>query len=144
MTSLPADRPAGLHPEYVAGCDAGELRLQCCAECGHVRFPPSPVCPVCLSTAHLWQVASGAATLWSWVRVHQRYFQDFYRPTPYAVGFVELAEGPMMMSGVSEPAGRSLRSGMVLRLRFEDTPLGRLPWFDIACDETLDEQRARA
>jgi uncharacterized protein len=43
------------------------LSVQACTHCRHLQFPPSPVCPKCLSDEQEWLVVSGQATLLSWV-----------------------------------------------------------------------------
>ncbi|HEY0247208.1 MAG TPA: OB-fold domain-containing protein [Gryllotalpicola sp.] len=116
---------------YWAGLAAGELRLQFCDHDGTPRFPESPVCPQCLSPDFTWRPASGAATLWSWVVMHQRYFDAFDDERPYPVAFVRLAEGPLMVSTILGD-----RSGLAvdapLRLAFTAVGEHRLPAFRVA------------
>jgi hypothetical protein len=40
-------------------CARGELRLQRCLSCGHLRYPAAIVCPECLSAETEWQAVSG-------------------------------------------------------------------------------------
>ena len=51
---LPRHRPDDGAPfwEYAA---QGELRVQACADCGELRFPPRPCCPHCQSFACEWR-----------------------------------------------------------------------------------------
>ncbi|MDX3567434.1 zinc ribbon domain-containing protein, partial [Streptomyces scabiei] len=42
--------------EYAA---RGELRIQACADCGELRFPPRPCCPHCRSFATTWRRVGG-------------------------------------------------------------------------------------
>lgn len=88
---------------YLDGCRAGQLRLQVCDACGTWRFPPSPVCPRCLSPAATWTAAGGRGRLWSWIVMHQRYFDAFADELPYLVAFVQLEEGPYMVSTLVGP-----------------------------------------
>lgn len=83
---------------FWAGAEAGELRLQVCDDCGKHRFPDSQVCPNCLSHAATWQPVSGRGKVWSWIRMHQNYLPAFSEQLPYIVLFVELDEGPRLMS----------------------------------------------
>lgn len=93
--------------EFWAGCSAGELRLQACEECGQFRYPDSQVCPNCLSDRFSWKATSGRGVLWSWIIMHQKYYEAFADELPYLVAFVQLEEGPFMMStlvpGSAEP-----------------------------------------
>ena len=100
---LPAVTEANL--PYWEGCRKRELRLQACRECGDYRFPDGPVCSRCLSSSYEWRRMSGRGTLWSWIVMHQRYFEAFADEVPYIVAFVRLEEGPFMISTVIEPPG---------------------------------------
>jgi uncharacterized protein len=50
--------------EYAA---RGELRVQACAGCGELRFPPRPCCPHCQSFEAEWRRVSGRGRVWSYV-----------------------------------------------------------------------------
>jgi uncharacterized OB-fold protein len=75
--------------EYAA---RGELRMQTCADCGEVRFPPRPMCPLCQSTDAEWKVMSGRGTVWSFAVPHPPLLLDYAVLAPYPVVVVELAE----------------------------------------------------
>jgi uncharacterized protein len=79
------------------GTAAGELRLQRCDACAHVYFPPRPFCPACASRKVSIFVASGDATLYSYV-IHHLPVPGF--TPPYAIAVVQLAEGPRMMTNI--------------------------------------------
>jgi uncharacterized OB-fold protein len=81
------------------GTKAGELRLQRCDSCTHVYFPPRPFCPKCAGRKVSWFVASGRATLYSYV-IHHRPAPGF--TPPYSIAVVEVAEGPRMMTNIIE------------------------------------------
>ena len=70
----------------------------------HLRriFPPRLRCPHCGDTATEWVAASGRGTLYSYVVVHQRLHPAFDASLPYAVGLVQLAEGPRMLAMLIE------------------------------------------
>lgn len=113
---------------YWDGLAAGELRLQCCDHDNTFRFPESPVCPACLSANFTWRPASGQATLWSWILMHQQYFGAYADERPYVIAFVELAEGPLMISTVvADPA--TLVIDEPLQLDFKQVGKYRLPVF---------------
>ncbi len=81
------------------GVSAGELRLPRCSDCGEAFFPPSPVCPHCTSRSVEWFVASGDATLYSYVISH-RPPSGWNTDGPMSVALVSLAEGPTVVSTV--------------------------------------------
>jgi uncharacterized protein len=107
-----------LNRPFWDGCAAGELRLQVCRACGHIRYPISEICPRCLSPEYDWRPMSGRAEILSWV-MFQRGYQPSWAPlVPYNVVLVQLEEGPRMFGNV-EPLGRAdLAVGAALRVTF--------------------------
>jgi uncharacterized OB-fold protein len=96
-----------------------KLAVQRCDSCGDRHFPPSPVCPACLSKDQSWEVVSGRGTLFSWVTFHRAYWNGFARDLPYDVCLVELDEGPFFVSNlVSAPEG-SIAVGDRVEVVFE-------------------------
>jgi uncharacterized OB-fold protein len=78
------------------GTAAGELRMQKCAACGHLRFPPRPMCPVCRSLDTEWEAMSGRGTVWSFVVPHPPLLPAFMPVAPYNVVVVALDEDPTL------------------------------------------------
>lgn len=113
---LPVITPETRH--YWEGTRAGELRLQKCAECNHVYFPPRPFCPKCASRDVSVVRASGRATLYSYV-IHHRAAPGF--TPPYSIAVVELEEGPRMMSNIVEveQTPQALQLDMPLEVVFQ-------------------------
>src|SRR5512134_1237962 len=50
----PLPRPNEDTAPYWEAAQRGELRMQKCGGCGHVRFPPAVLCARCLSEEHEW------------------------------------------------------------------------------------------
>ena len=92
---LPKPTPDTLH--FWQGCQVGELRLQACEACEHVYFPPRPFCPQCSSRDVQIKVASGRATLASYV-INYRPHPAFGEP--HAIAIVDLEEGPRMATNI--------------------------------------------
>lgn len=63
-----------------------------CGACGHVTFPPKPVCPDCWSSDVQWTDLATTGVLYSWTRVHAPP-EAFAVESPYALGIVDLAGG---------------------------------------------------
>jgi len=93
--TLPRPTPETRH--FWAGTKLGELRLQQCAACTHVYFPPRPFCPECASRQVSVVRASGRATLYSYVINHRL---PKWIDAPYAIAVVQLEEGPRMMTNI--------------------------------------------
>lgn len=92
---LPQPTPETQH--FWDGLQDRELRLQRCAACAHVYYPPRPFCPDCSSREVEVFNASGKGKLASYVINH--------RPhpawdAPYSIAIVELEEGPRMATNI--------------------------------------------
>lgn len=98
---------------------AQRLAVQQCCQCGDHHFPPSPVCPECLSTEQAWVVVSGRATLVSWASFHRAYWDALRDDVPYDVCVVRLAEGPLLVSNFAGATPPHLRAGLPLKVVFE-------------------------
>jgi uncharacterized OB-fold protein len=96
---LPQPTPETQH--FWDGTLAGELRLQRCAGCAHVYFPPRPFCPACGGREVAIFAASGRGTLHSYVLNH-RPPPDAGFEAPYSIAVVELEEGPRMLTNIVE------------------------------------------
>ncbi|MFI5689207.1 Zn-ribbon domain-containing OB-fold protein [Streptomyces sp. NPDC051636] len=87
----------------------GELRVQACADCGEVRFPPRPCCPHCQSFASQWRAVSGRGRVWSYVVPHPPLLPGYAEQAPYNVVVVELEDAPRirlvgnLVSGAGAP-----------------------------------------
>ena len=97
---------------------AGILSVQHCKACGDTRYPPSPVCPKCLSPDQDWLAVSGKGTLESWVDFHRAYWDGFKGDLPYRVCLVRLAEGPVMVSNLVGPSDNA-RLGAPVEVVFD-------------------------
>jgi uncharacterized OB-fold protein len=96
-----------------------QLSVQRCSSCGHRHFPPSPVCPACLSDDQGWEIVSGRGELRTWCEFHRAYWPAFGAELPYNVCVVQLAEGPRVVSNLLDPPPKMWR-GMPVQAVFED------------------------
>lgn len=124
MSSANYDKPLPvvdpLTQPYWTHAKAHRLSVQRCLGCGHLHFPPSPVCPACLSDAQDWEVVSGRGTLLTWATFHRAYWPGFRDDVPYDVCVVKLEEGPLVISNFAGPAPQGLRTGLALKAFFDD------------------------
>lgn len=97
----------------------GELRVQACASCGELRFPPRPCCPHCQSFDSEWRRVSGQGRVWSYVVPHPPLLPGYAEQAPYNVVVVELAEAPRvrLVGNVVAEAGARLDSVPPGRIR---------------------------
>lgn len=126
----PLPRPNRLSAPYWEGAKAHELRIIRCTACAHSFLPPSDRCPRCLGKQIEWVKASGHGKVWSWVVFHQRYFAAFEEDLPYDVAYVELDEGPRLMTNLIDCDPADIRCDMPVEVVFDDvTPEVTLPKF---------------
>lgn len=111
-------------------CQRHELYLQRCGDCGALRHYPRALCPSCLSERTEWLRASGKGTVYTFTVTHQNQSAGFRDALPYVMAYVELAEGPRMLSNIVGCAPDDVRIGMPVEVVFEDvTPSVTLPKF---------------
>jgi uncharacterized OB-fold protein len=125
----PLPRPSEDSAPYWEAAHRGELRMQKCLDCGHVRFPPAILCARCLSESAEWAKLSGRGTVYSWIVVHQSQHPAFNPDTPYNVAIVELEEGPRLHTNIVGCANDAIQIGMPVEVVFDkvadDTSLVR-------------------
>jgi uncharacterized OB-fold protein len=114
----PSPEPAELtEPFWMAGLD-GELRLQKCADCGHIRYPVSTICSRCLSPKSAWAAMSGRGTVQSYIVFERAYHEAWADQVPYVVALIELAEGPVLISNVVGVEPSAVRVGQPVTVTF--------------------------
>ncbi|MFF9040604.1 Zn-ribbon domain-containing OB-fold protein [Streptomyces sp. NPDC014892] len=124
---IPVPTPETSH--FWAGTRVGELRLQRCLACDVPYFPPRPFCPRCGGRDVEIVVASGRATLASYVISHLP--APGFDP-PYAIALIELEEGPRMLTNIVDCAQtpETLQLDMALVVTFAElTAEITLPYF---------------
>jgi uncharacterized protein len=99
---------------------AHRLSVQVCKACGHRHFPPTPVCPACLSNTQGWEPVSGRGTLVSWVTFHRAYWTAFRDDLPYHVCLVQLEDGPLVVGNFVGAIPENAAMGMPMKVQFDD------------------------
>ena len=119
MTALKRPRPImGVYEKpFWDAVQTRELRLQKCGACGHVWYPPGPVCPECLADDWTFALMSGRGRIVTWTVFHRQYFPDI--PVPYLVASIELDEGPLMIGNVPGLAPENARLELPVQVDFE-------------------------
>lgn len=111
-----------------------QLRYQQCDDCGTVVFYPRRHCTGCLNTALTWKTSAGLGTVYSYSVVRQSYHPFFRELVPYAVAWIDLDEGPRILSnvvGVEDP-GTQVQIGQRVRVTWEDHDELSIPLFEPA------------
>lgn len=109
---------------------AGQLKLQRCVACQHIRYPISATCPECLSSAYEWHPLSGKGSVFSYVTFHQVYHPSYKDDVPYNVSIIQLIEGPRLISNVIDIPPHEVSVGQFVEVCFDEiTPEIKLPRF---------------
>jgi uncharacterized protein len=108
--------------EFWRSCKRRELRLQCCSECGTIRYPIYPVCFKCLSEKFEWRKMSGRGKVTTFIIYHKRYpwTGEYANKVPYNVAEIQLEEGPRIASNIVGLQNDKIENGMQVQLLFED------------------------
>jgi uncharacterized OB-fold protein len=114
----PAPPATELTEPFWAGGLSGELRLQQCANCGHIRYPISTICPVCWSADCDWTSLSGRGTVQSHIVFERAYHEAWAGQVPYVVALIELDEGPVLVSNVVGVQPSAVRVGQPVTVTF--------------------------
>lgn len=122
-----------LTKEFYDWCKQGELRFQRCTNCGAWRHIPWPMCRHCHSFEWEWARSSGRGTVYTFTIVYQALHKAFVEDVPFAGVIIELAEGPRIVSWVTDIPPDQLAIGTPVEVWFDDvTPEVALPKFRTA------------
>jgi uncharacterized protein len=127
---LPARAPV-TSPENQAFWDAtaeGRLLLKRCDRCEGVIWYPRDLCPDCGSLETSWFEASGRGTIYSWTVTRRG--GPFSALGPYVLAYVQLEEGPRVMTNIVDADPDALAIDQPVTVVFHDTGEGSaLPRF---------------
>jgi uncharacterized protein len=85
--------------EFWTATADGRLLLRRCSACGKAMWYPRPICPSCHSVETTWEEASGLGRIYSFTIV-RRPSGAYAGVEPYVLAYVELAEGPRMLTNI--------------------------------------------
>jgi hypothetical protein len=116
--SIPLPRIDEESRGFWEACARHELVVQRCAACRVLRYYPRALCPRCLSDDVEWVRCSGRGTVYSFTVMHQNQAPGFRERLPYVLAYIELEEGPRMLTTIVECD--AVRIGMPVEVTFED------------------------
>ncbi len=106
----------------------GKLLLPRCNECDVIIWYPKLFCPECSSFDISWIEASGKGTVYSFT-INRR-GQGDYRDLAYVLAYVELEEGPRVLTNIVDCDPESISVGQAVQVVFHPTSSGAaLPRF---------------
>ncbi len=114
---------------YWEGCARHELVLQRCGSCGLVQHRPRAVCASCLSGDVEHFVASGVGEVHTYTIIHQNQIPAYAGAVPYVLAYIDLAEGPRLLTNVVGCELDAVTVGMAVKVEFIDTGEFAVPRF---------------
>ena len=125
MTTLPTPAPP-VTPETKPFWDAteeGRLALPHCLQCQTVIWYPRAFCPACHTFGVEWFDASGRGTIYSFA-VTQKGDGPWRDVSPYVLAYVELEEGPRLLTNIVDCDPASLSIGQAVEVVFHASDQG--------------------
>lgn len=125
-TALPNPEPTitpETEPMWRAAND-GRLLLVRCNRCERFLWYPRALCSACSTLDTGWYEASGRGTVYSFTVV-RRGRDDYEAATPYVLAYVELDEGPRVMTNIVECELDDLAVGLPVEVVFHHSASGQ-------------------
>lgn len=120
VAALPENLP------FWQAAEQGRLIGKACKACNLFHWYPRVVCPFCRSADTHWLPMSGRGEVYA--------FSTLRRASPpYTLAYVQLSEGPMMLTNLVDMTDEEMRIGAPVRVVFRRTDEGRMaPKFTLA------------
>jgi hypothetical protein len=99
-------------------CAERRLVLPRCTTCAKFIWYPRSVCPFCGSGSVTWEQVSGLGTVYTYTII-RRGMGAYKESAPYVLAYVELAEGPRMLTNIVCDDPEAIRCGQAVRIRFD-------------------------
>jgi uncharacterized protein len=120
---LPSPAPSADTQSFWDAANRGEFMLRHCNDCNRPHWYPRAICPLCGSADTQWQSASGKGTIFSCSVLRRT-------EEPYCLAYIELDEGPVILSNVVAADLDAVRIGQRVTVTFADSKDGqRVPVF---------------
>ena len=102
---------------------SGKLLLPKCDDCSAIIWYPRGFCPACSSTRSSWTPSSGRGVIYSF-SITRKGVGVWTDVSPYVIAYVELEEGPRVLTNIVGCAVDDVKIGMSVRVVFDETPEG--------------------
>jgi uncharacterized OB-fold protein len=121
---VPTPRDLSWTKKFWEATGEGRLLLTKCDECDAFVWYPRPFCPLCGSLRVSDVQASGKGAVYTFTVVHRAADQGYKAALPYVVAYIELEEGPRILSNVIGCEPNDVRIGMPVAIVFQETGQG--------------------
>jgi uncharacterized OB-fold protein len=102
---------------FWAAAKEGRFLVRQCNGCGKVHWYPRAICPFCASCDTTWIDGSGRGTIYSYSIMRRA-------SPPYVMAYVELEEGPRMMTNIVDADVDGIAIGQSVELTFRQSEGG--------------------
>jgi uncharacterized OB-fold protein len=109
----PGDEP------YFQAAAEGKLLLKKCNQCGQHHHYPRAMCPFCWSDKVEWVQAKGTGEIYTYTVTRRG------GPVPYCIAYVQLDEGPRMMTNIVDTDLDTIKIGQKVKAVFKKTEGGQ-------------------
>jgi uncharacterized OB-fold protein len=120
MTALPVPSPdvTAETGEFWEALKQGKFLLRRCNDCQSVVWYPRGFCPICGSFSLSWFEGAGTGNIYTFTVVHRSILPDWAATGPYVIAYVELDEGPRIMTNIVNADPETLTIGAPVRVVF--------------------------
>ncbi len=101
----------------------GKLVLPKCDSCDAIIWFPRAFCPACSGTSVSWITSSGKGTIYSF-SITRKGGGVWAEVSPYVIAYVELEEGPRVLTNIVGCPVDQVKIGMSVRVVFDKTEEG--------------------
>jgi uncharacterized OB-fold protein len=125
-STLPTPNPTATVDtvEFWDGLKDGKFLLRRCDSCQTVIWYPRKFCPNCGSIESTWFESSGKGSIYTYTIVHRSMLPDWAASGPYVIAYVELEEGPRIMTNIVNIDPESVTVGAPVQVVYTTTDDG--------------------
>lgn len=114
---VPAPTPGLESQAFFDAAKEGRFLIKRCRACGKPHWYPRAICPFCASEDTEWVESPGRGTIYSY-SVMRRV------PEPFALAYVKLDEGPMVLTNIVDCDFDALKIGQAVSVAFKPAENG--------------------
>lgn len=114
---IPAPTPTPETEPFWQAAREGRFLIRVCRTCERAHWYPRALCPFCFSENTEWREASGRGSIYTFSIMRRA-------KEPYAIAYVKLDEGPMMMTNIVDSDFENIAIDQRVELVFRETEDG--------------------
>lgn len=114
---IPAPTPTPETEPFWQAAREGRFLIRVCRTCERAHWYPRALCPFCFSENTEWREASGRGSIYTFSIMRRA-------KEPYAIAYVKLDEGPMMMTNIVDSDFENIAIDQQVELVFRETEDG--------------------